>query len=265
MRALLVLALAASPARADLTPDPSYSALPCRPTIACTADFVPPGVVELEAGYIFRRLGSGANENALPFLLKLTLVEWAQLQIGSNGETWVSGEHYFDDVTAGVKLRFHRQSDHVPALSASATISIPTAAATGYVRTYDALFTAYATKDFDWLHADLNVGLNVWRLEDAPLTQAWIALALSVQIGHGFGAMLESYYFSSAAPVSPRDAGVLAAISYQPRKWIVLDAGPDLGLVPATRTASAFVGVTIIPLDLWDTDDERHAHPMLRL
>jgi hypothetical protein len=66
---------------ADITPDPSYSALPCRPTIACTADFVPPGVMELESGYIYRRLGSGANQSSIPFLLKRTVLEWVQLQI----------------------------------------------------------------------------------------------------------------------------------------------------------------------------------------
>ncbi len=264
MRALVIVLAVVSSARADVFPDPSYSALPCRPTIACTADIVPPGVLELELGYIYRRLGNATNEHAVPFLLKLTLIEWAQLQVGSNGPTWQGDASYFDDVTAGLKVRFHRQTDHVPSLALSATMSVPTAAATGYLRTYDALFTAYVTKDIGWLHADWNVGLNAWRLENAPIAQAWTALALSVTLGKGFGAMLESYVFADAAPVAPRDAGVLAAISYQPRKWIVLDAGPDLGL-EATRVASAFVGVTIIPLDLWDTEDERHAKPMLSL
>ena len=79
---LFVVAALESSSAADVTPDPSYSALPCRPTIACTADFVPPGVMELELGYIYRRLGDGANQSSLPFLLKLTLLEWVQLQIG---------------------------------------------------------------------------------------------------------------------------------------------------------------------------------------
>ena len=202
---------------ADVTPDPSYSALPCRPTIACTADFVPPGVMELESGYIYRRLGDGANQSSIPFLLKLTLLEWVQLQIGSNGPTVASAPseaRFFDDITVGLKFHLHDQTRHTPSISLSSTLSIPTFQATGYTRTYDALFTACVTKDFGWLHADWNVGGNVWRLEGPPLPQAWTALALSVPLPRHFGAMLEVYYFSDAAPVNPRDGGLLAAVSY---------------------------------------------------
>ena len=101
-----------------------------------------------------------------------------------------------------MKLHVHSQSHYAPAVSLSATASIPTAAAMGYLRTYDALF-------------------------------------------------------SNAPSVAPRDGGILAAASYQPANWIVLDAGPDFGLVHSIRVASAFVGVTVIFLDLWDTERER--------
>jgi hypothetical protein len=258
--AIAIVLVVASSSFADLTPDPTYSALPCRPTIACTADFVPPGVMELESGYIYRRLGNGANQSSVPFLLKLTLLEWVQLQLGSNGPTVASAPseaRFFDDITLGLKFHLHDQTRYVPSISLSSTLSIPTFQATGYTRTYDALFTAYVTKDIGGLHADLNIGGNLWRIERAPLPQAWAALALSAPLPRHFGAMLEGYYFSSASPVNPRDGGILAALSYQPRKWVVLDAGPDLGLVQSSRVASAFVGVTLIFLDLWDTEAER--------
>jgi hypothetical protein len=244
-----VIVGAATAARADVD-----AALPCRPTIACTADLVPPGVVELEAGYLYRRLAGGVDQSSVPWLAKLTVAEWAQVQVGSNGPTFDSAPvpaRYHDDVTFGVKLRVHRQSTRAPSLALSATISVPTFAADGYQRTYDALFTLYASKDVGWLHADLNVGANLWRIEDRPLAQAWAALALSATIGGGVGAMLEGYDFGDASPIAPRDAGLLAAVSYAPRPWLVLDAGPDVGLVHATRTISAFVGVTIDPVALW--------------
>ncbi len=212
-------------------------------------------MLELEVGYIYRRLDHAVNQSSLPFLLKLSLVDDVQLQLGSNGATFSATERYFDDVTLGAKIRLVHQGARVPSISASATLSVPTASAMGYTRTYDALFTLYVTKDIGWLHADWNLGANAWRFEASPLAQEWTALALSAPLGRGFGAMLESYYFSDAAPIAPRDAGVLAALSYQPRKWIVLDAGPDVGLL-ATRALSLFVGMTIIPLDLWDTSDE---------
>ncbi|MGE5182311.1 MAG: hypothetical protein ACM31C_09630 [Acidobacteriota bacterium] len=242
---MIVVLAVAGVAHAD-----DYTALPCRPTIACTADFVPPGVLEIESGYLYRRLAGGVNQSSLPFLVKLTLAPWAQLQVGSNGPTLQGDAHYLDDVTAGLKVQLRRQTAHVPSISLSATASVPTFAASGYLRTYDALAIAYVTKDLGWLHADWNLGLSAWRLDATTITQAWTALALSTPLGAGFGAMLEGYTFSDAAPIAPRDAGILAAVSYQPRWWIVLDAGPDVGLT-ATRVASAFAGVTFIAGELW--------------
>ncbi|HEX8952465.1 MAG TPA: hypothetical protein VF945_11505, partial [Polyangia bacterium] len=243
-------------------PDASYKALPCRPTIACTADLVPPGVVELEVGYLYRRLGSGADQQSLPFLLKLTLAEWLQLQVGSNGATFASQPapaRFFDDVTVGLKLHLGDQDARTPSLSLSATASLPTPAARGYVRSYDAFFIAYVTKDLGWLHADLNLGLNAWQLDTAPRAQPWAALALSTALPRGFGPMVELYYFADAAPIDPADGGLLVALSYQPRNWLVLDGGADVGLVRSTRAVSAFVGLTIIPMDAWDTGAERRA------
>jgi hypothetical protein len=252
--ALAIAAAHAVPSRADVTPDATASAMPCRPTIACQADFVPAGVLELEAGYIYRRLGNGADENGFPFLLKLTLIDRLQLQVGTNGATFItapSQASYFDNATVGLKLHFHDQSKYVPSLSVSATLSVPTFEAMGYVRAYDALFTAYITKDIGRLHVDWNVGFDAWRIDGSPLAQAWTALALSTSLPHSFGAMLESYYFSDASPLSAEDAGVLIAGGFQPKKRIVIDAGVDIGLVHATRDVSAFVGMTLILGELW--------------
>lgn len=231
-------------------------ALPCRPTIACTADLVPPGTVELEGGYLLRRLGGATFQHTLPWLLKLTLRPWLQLQLGSNGVTLsaTAGQvpvRYQDDITFGFKLHLRDQDAAAPSLSFSATVSVPTAAGqAGYLRTYDALFTLYVTRDLGRLHADLNAGFNLWRLEDRPLAQGFVALALSVELPRHLGLMLEGYGFSDAAPVSPADAGILAALSYAPRSWLVLDLGGDGGLLPAARSFSLFTGFTVIPLRL---------------
>jgi hypothetical protein len=245
MRRALVLCALGTLAHAE------PAALPCRPTIACTADIVPPGHLELEMGFIDRVLAHDLQQQQLPFLFKLTLARWAQLQVGSNGPTFGQAAAYFDDATIGVKLHVHDQTRLVPSLSLSGTASLPTVSAPGYVRTYDAFWIAYITKDLDWLHADLNLGLNLWRLDGSPLVQPWIALALSVALGHGVGAMAEGYDFSDAAPVSARDAGILMAISYQPVRRLVLDVGPDIGLVHDTRILSLFIGATVLFEPLW--------------
>jgi hypothetical protein len=189
-------------------------------------------------------------------LAKLTLLPWAQLQVGSNGYSLSRGDipaQYLDDVTAGVKLHLADQTETTPSLSLSGTASIPTFRVDGYVRTYDALFTAYVTKDVGSVHADLNLGANAWRLEGSPLAQEWAALAVSVDLPDPFGAMLEGYYFTDAAPVAPRDGGFLFAISHSPKPWLMFDFGGDVGWFPSTRAYSVFVGMSIVPVLLWSS------------
>src|SRR6266849_4753786 len=99
--------------------------LPCRPTIACTAQIEAPGVLVLEAGYLRKDL-AGGTQHSVPFLLKLSLDERLQLQLGSNGPTFADGsipQRFHDDLTLGAKLRLLHTDE--TALSVSATASLP--------------------------------------------------------------------------------------------------------------------------------------------
>jgi hypothetical protein len=259
--ALVAAAIVLSPgwartARAIEPPDARDKALPCRPTIACTADIVPPGTLDVETGALFRSLGPAGSTRqwSFPFLLKLTLADWVQVQAGSNGFTGARGatpESFLDDAQLVVKFHLHDQTAWTPSISISGEASIPTARSLGYLRTYDASFIAYITKDFGALHADFNLAWNVWRLDAAPLSQGLAALALSVNLPPPFGLMAEAYYFSDAAPVAPRDGGFLFAVSHSPRTWLIFDAGGDLGFFPSTRAYSVFIGASFIPAVLW--------------
>jgi hypothetical protein len=258
-------------------PDDSVTTLPCRPTIACTADLVQPGAFEIESGVLFRRLGTGSGsvrQWTYPFLLKLTLDRWIQLQAGSNGYTTAKEtkgteavpQQYFDDALLGAKVHLVDQTALVPSLSLSATASIPTfRGQAGYVRTYDALFTAYVTKDVARIHADFNAGVNVWRIGDraanaGPLPQGFAALAISMNLPRPFGIMAEAYCFSDAAPIAPRDGGFLFALSHSPKPWLIFDFGGDVGWFPSSRAYSVFIGMTIVPVVLWGRATETRAH-----
>ena len=248
---LAILLAAPATAHAAGGPDDRDKVLPCRPTIACTADLVSPGSIEIEAGYLYRHLDSGPQRTT-PFLLKLTLAPWVQLQVGSNGYTAAEGARYMDNVVLGAKFHLFDQRGYRPALAFSAAVSMPTPAGQeGYLRMWDLLFTAYGTKDFGPVHADLNVGLDVFRLDGGPVPQGWGALALSADLVAPFSAMLEGYAFSNAAPASTRDGGILFAITHSPRKWLTFDIGGDVGVFPSLRAFSVFMGLTIIPAVFW--------------
>jgi hypothetical protein len=237
-----------------------HRALPCRPTIACTADLVQDGAFEVEMGVIERRLSGASTQVSTPYLLKLTIAPWLQFQVGGNG--YVASDRnlpaqYFDTVVIGPKFHLWDQTRFRPSVSFSLGAGIPMwAPQTGYVRALNEYSTLYITKDVGWLHIDLNVGVNALRLTEQPLVQGFVALAFSTALPLNFGAMLEGYYFSDAAPISARDAGILSAVTYSPRSWLTVDLGTDVGLVGTTRAVSAFAGLTMIVGDLWDTHTE---------
>jgi hypothetical protein len=245
----------AATARAAGWPEDGDRVLPCRPTIACTAELVPPGTLEIEAGGIYRHAASGARQRSLPFLLKLTLATWVQLQVGSNGYTVAQGDvpaRFFDDAVLALKFHLTDHTKTRPALALSGAVSLPTVEGQqGYLRTYDAFFTGYASKDVGPVHGDLNVGLNLWRLEDRPLPQGFAAMAFSTDLPPPFGLMAEGYVFSNAAPVQARDGGFLFALTHAPRRWLMFDVGGDIGFFPATRAYSVFAGLTVVPAVLW--------------
>jgi hypothetical protein len=237
-------------AGADLPTDDDH-VLPCRPTIACTAEITKPGTFEIEAGVIARKLPSPNRQFATPFLLKLSLEKWVQLQLGDNGYTHDTGStraSYFDNVQVGPKFHLADQDGLLPSIAFSAEIGIPTLAGqTGYTRAYDAFFLGYATKDFGPIHADLNVGFNAYGLDGGEKNQEFVALALSMSLPPPFGIMAEGYDFTPAGALSPHDAGFLFAMTASPKPWLMFDFGGDAGFVPSTRTYATFVGLTVIP------------------
>jgi hypothetical protein len=250
----VALCLARS-AHAVETPGDSDKALPCRPTIACTADLVPPGSFEVEIGGFSSKLGAEGRFFDIPVLLKQTVVPFLQLQVGSNGYTTTESSprataaHYFDNVIFGPKFHLVDQSTFVPSLALSAQSSLPVRAA----GQDGALFIAYASKDFGPLHADLNVGLEAfWGVPGSDAAaQPFVALALSTTLVDPVGLLVEGYVFSAALPFAARDGGIRPAITLTPRPWLVVDAGCDAGFFPNTREYSLFVGMTVVPMILW--------------
>jgi hypothetical protein len=240
-----------------------YRALPCRPTISCTADLVPPGTLEIEAGYLGRRVPPSGFIHAEPVLFKLTIVDWLQLQLGGNGKLLTSGEvgseaRYLDDIALGAKVHFLDQRRVTPSLAVSAALQIPSwDRPKSFPYAYDATFWFYASKDVQWLHVDLNGGVTVWQFDVEPSRQLFATLALGANIGSGFGLLMEGYAFENAGNIAPRDAGILQGLTWSPKPWVIFDIGIDKGLIPSTRTFSAFFGATVVVYDLWDDDTER--------
>jgi len=246
---------APAPAPAGSPAEPGeeeVEALPCRPTIACTAEFVPAGYLEVEAGYTGRQLGGGF-QHSTPVILKLTVLEPLQLQVGTNG--WVAQRAesaYLDDFLVAAKLRLAREEGASPALAFSAGLSIPTRSGQqGYVPTYDAQLVAYASKDLGPIHADLNLALNVLDLQGAGIRQPWVALSVSTELAHRYIPMVEGYAFGSGGDLAASDHGLLVALGLAFTRQVVMDVGGDWGMIGQDRRFSLFVGLTVLTPRLW--------------
>jgi hypothetical protein len=249
-----VVALTGRSARAVEAPDARDSAHPCRPTVSCTADLTSPGTLEIEAGELVSVAGGGASEASFPVLFKQTLTPTVQIQVGSNGYTFLGPAprvHYLDNVVFGPKLHLHDQGDAWPSLAVAAQLGQPTFPASGYTQSEDAFFTAFASKDFGPIHGDFNVGLDLWQLNATPASQMFTALALSTALSSVLSLAVEGYVFSDAAPAASHDGGVRVALGFTARPWLVVDMGGDAGFYPATRAASLFLGATVIPAVWW--------------
>jgi hypothetical protein len=257
MRAAWVVVLsgfAAASARAD-----DLHVLPCRPTVSCTADLAPPGTLEIELGYqAVRDDATGNVTQSTPVLVKLPVAHWLELQLGDNGYTVAPNTYYLDNVIAGAKLHVADQTDHRPSLALTVAASVPTVAQEGYTRTTDLFVTAHASKDFGKLHVDANIGLDAWQLEGpagpgAPGTQyqPFVVAAATYAVTDKLGIALEPHYFASAGAIAPRNFGLLAAVEYAARPWLVVDAAVERVFLDQGSIA-ALAGISLAPVRLWE-------------
>src|ERR1700733_959556 len=124
-------------------------ALPCRPTVACTAELASPGTLEVEVGGAVASSSGDGRAWTYPFLLKQTLGKVVQLQAGSNGYTVLRGTptvRFLDNLGVGPKLHLLDQTDLVPAFALSAQVGFPVVAQSGRPAHDDAYLVAYVTK-----------------------------------------------------------------------------------------------------------------------
>jgi len=257
-----VIAWARSASAVEL-PNDGDIARPCRPTVSCTADIAAPGSFEAEVGSYYASLGGDARLWSYPVLLKQTLTRLLQLQVGSNGYTRVSGSqgqpitHHVDNLLVGPKLHFLDQGDVAPSLALTALASVP-----AFAPGHDGAFlTGHASKDVGPLHADLNVGVDLWWAGAAgadAAAQPFGALAFSATPLPPLGVALEGYAFTTADPYASRDGGVRLAFTLTPRPWLVFDFGGDLGWFPSTHGHSLFVGMTVLPVVFWREPEQTH-------
>jgi len=227
----------------------SVEAQACRPTIACMAEIVPAGYFEVEAGYYGRQSGSFANSGQL--LLKYSLLDNLQLQVGTNN-VFLAGAgltpRAFDGVMPGLKWKINGQGTFMPSNAISVHLNMPTHGfADAAQKTWDFQAWWYVSKDIFRVHADFNLMVNVADLRGTPIPQGLATVAVSYDIGRGFGVFSEIYSAFGNAQATPLDGGSLNGFTWAPVDEVIFDIGGDIGFYRDTRAFSVFAGVTFVP------------------
>lgn len=232
--------------------DATLQTQPCRPTVSCTADMIAQGQLEVEVGYLYQNEPIG-YQSSTPLLIKLTLIDDLQVQVGGNGlvtDTSTDSTYaYFDDVTVGLKYRLLKQSRYIPSMAISAIETIPMPRRLGYNWDHDTLIY-HASDTYRWLHADFNYGINFWR-GDGAQTQTYAALAFSAALSDLVSLIGEGSTFSDADPISPHNNTLIAAVAVSPRSWMTFDAAIEQSYYRDFQVTSYTVGVTVLPGQLW--------------
>lgn len=213
-------------------------AQPCRPTVACTAELVPAGNLETELGAI-----GTTTSQAVNLLVKVSLLDWLQLQGGSDNFLVHTGSALsaIDGGLAVLKARLVSQGVWWPTISLSTKLTWPTHRQ-GVQQSLDFAGTAHFSKDVGPVHADLNGTVYVFGGTQA---QGQGALALSTGLPASFGVALEAHSTFGNARLA-NDGGVRGVVTWSPVDWLVFDVGGDVGFFRATRAWSLFGGLTVV-------------------
>jgi hypothetical protein len=231
---------------------------PNRPTVADPADITQFGVLELEYGWDRFRLTSDTTQKDLASLVKFGLlcdveIRWntsVLWQSSPDGKQTGGGDNWL-----GPQYRFYRQTARVPSLAVSYQIKFPTANAdkglgSGKV---DHAFTFLASKDIRGFHFDYNLSAFLVRPQaGGQFDRNWqMNLAGSRPLGRGFLVTGELYGVTELNPSQPWFVSTLWALTYTPKKRLVIDGGVEVGLSRFAPEHHVFVGFTYAIANLY--------------
>ena len=231
---------------------------PNRPTVADPADITQLGVLELEYGWDRFQLTSDSKQNDLASLVKFGLlcdveIRWNSSvlwQSSPSGKPTGGGDNWL-----GPQYRFYRQTARVPSLAVSYQIKLQTASAdkglgSGKV---DHAFTFLASKDIRGFHLDYNLSAFLVRPQSGgQFDHNWqMNLAGSHPLGRGFLVTGEVYGVTELNPLQFSFVSTLWALTYAPKKRLVIDGGVDIGLSRFAPERHVFVGFTYVIANLY--------------
>lgn len=233
--------------------------VPSRPTVSNSADTTQCGVLEAEYGFERQWPGGGARRDDLSGGLRLGLTPHLDIH-WSSGDFWnIVDENGartgFGDTWLGLKYHFLTQTKQRPGLGVFYQAKVPTADekrgfGSGEV---DHAISFLVSKDVARVHFDFNVTPLLAGRHGPPGVDhsTGLALSFSVPLTRRLAVVGEGYGYSCLNDRTPAIASVMAGVTYQLHRRLVLDAGIDTGATPAAPPERVYVGVTYAVANLF--------------
>lgn len=255
MRALALAAVAGLQTYAVAYADDEPAATPYRPSVSSPANLSAPGWLDVEFGWQQTRGGADKNRDSFPVTAKLAFnPDWGVIvgtELGVR-RTDVDGLVYkgSGDTVVQLKHRFATADDH-QAWGMAAGFKAPTAKSTLGSGKTDYIVTGIYSLDFSDNHLDANLiatHLGAITPDQSRLQYAWAA-AVSHNFNDQWGVLgeLSGTYQRGAATT----AQLLAGVTYNVSKQLVLDCGAAQGLTAAAPDWQAFAGMTVLLARVW--------------
>jgi hypothetical protein len=246
------LVLAGSVLAGAQPPADPREANPERPTVATHAYAVAPGIVELETGVQWQRLGVHSAEWTGPTLVKIGLVRRLQLDIAP-GWAWLgpdaSRRGGVSDTAVGLKWQVAAGLPLLNDFALQSTLKLPTGNAglgTG-TGTTDLNVVVISSRSIHKVELDLNVGYTRRSGSGlvAPTTATLWTVSAGFPVAGHLGWVAEVFgYPGTRGPAGSRPiVALLTGPTFQPQRGVVFDAGVILSIEGFGATA-AYAGIT---------------------
>ena len=245
-------------AQDDSTPaGEAPAANPGRPTISTPAELTPLGYLQFETGGLWARTSAEfSSRTGINEVVKLAVAK--RFELLAVAEPFVhstvvgKSQDAAGDVFLGAQAVLHRGHGSHPTLATSYFRHLRAGASPDLdIGTAEDSVLLLISADVRGFHYDLNGFFN--RMKQAPVSrlQTGESLSFSHDVRKPFGLTGEIWHFTQ--PFQPgRAVGTLWALTYTPRKILVLDAGFNRGLTATSTRWEVFVGFTyLLPHRLW--------------
>lgn len=235
--------------------DKDVMATPYRPTLSNPADLSEPGWLEMEFGSQRIKGGNDKSRDSYPVLAKLAFTADWGVMIGSELDvkrTDMDNVLYKGggDTVLTIKHRIPTEIEGT-AWGIEAGYKSPTANDTIGTGQADYILNGIFSKDISGHHLDLNLGVvrigGV--LNDIDIYQYNWAAAVSRNLNEIWGVFGE--LSGTYQRGMPSQSQLMAGVTYNYSKRIILDTGASSGLTAASQEWSVFAGATILLGKLW--------------